>query len=141
MSINRSFAFVLAVSVLVPQLLACNSVDDQKPSDELPEEEATFVGSAACADCHSLETRLWQGSHHDLAMQEVSQRTVLGNFDDAEITYNGITSRFFKRDGEYYVNTDGPDGEMQDFEIAFVFGVEPLQQYSDRSFRMVATRR
>ena len=129
MNSNRSFVFVLILSVLVPQLLACNSTDDQKPVDEMPEEEATFVGLAACADCHSLETRLWQGSHHDLAMQEVSQRTVLGDFDDAEVTYNEITSRFFNRDGKYYVNTDGPDGEMRDFEIAFVFGVEPLQQY------------
>ena len=27
------------------------------------------------------------------------------------------------------MNTDGPDGEMRDYEIAYTFGVEPLQQY------------
>ena len=27
------------------------------------------------------------------------------------------------------INTEGPDGRMQDFEVKYVFGVEPLQQY------------
>ena len=25
--------------------------------------------------------------------------------------------------------TDGPDGELREFEVAYTFGVEPLQQY------------
>ena len=35
----------------------------------------------------------------------------------------------FRRDGKFMINTEGPDGEMADFEIKYVFGVEPLQQY------------
>ena len=35
----------------------------------------------------------------------------------------------FRRDGKYLVRTDGPDGVLQDFEVAYTFGVEPLQQY------------
>ena len=27
------------------------------------------------------------------------------------------------------VRTDGPDGKLADFEVAYTFGVEPLQQY------------
>ena len=55
--------------------------------------------------------------------------TVLGDFNDASFSYNGVTSTFFKKDGGYFVRTEGPDGEMQDFEIAYTFGADPLQQY------------
>jgi predicted CXXCH cytochrome family protein len=88
-----------------------------------------FVGSAACGACHDAELAAWQGSHHDLAMQEATPATVLGDFDDARFAQDGVTSRFFTRDGGFFVNTDGPDGALADFEIAYTFGVYPLQQY------------
>jgi predicted CXXCH cytochrome family protein len=91
--------------------------------------EALFVGGAACGECHEPATVDWTGSHHDLAMQPADASTVLGDFDDAQFTYAGVTSRFFNGDGRFFVRTDGPDGELADFPIAYTFGVEPLQQY------------
>jgi tetratricopeptide (TPR) repeat protein len=88
-----------------------------------------YVGTTACAGCHAEEHAAWQGSNHDLAMRHATPETVLGDFDDAEISAHGVTSRFFRRDGKYWVHTDGPDGTMQEFEIAYTFGIEPLQQY------------
>ena len=38
-------------------------------------------------------------------------------------------SRFFSKDGKYFVETDGADGKLQTFEIKYVVGIEPLQQY------------
>ncbi len=61
-------------------------------------------------------------------MQPASEGNVLGDFDAAEVTHFGITTRFFRRADAYFVRTEGPDGEMADFEVAFVFGVAPLQQ-------------
>lgn len=90
---------------------------------------AGFVGRATCAGCHAEQDRLWQGSHHDLAMQTANETTVLANFNNAQFRYNGIVSRFFRRDGRFMVNTDGPDGKLADFEILYTFGVAPLQQY------------
>jgi len=90
---------------------------------------ADYVGRAVCAACHAEEDRLWRGSHHDLAMQEASAATVLGDFADKTFTYNDITSRFFRRGDRFFVNTDGADGELADFPIKFTFGVWPLQQY------------
>ena len=55
--------------------------------------------------------------------------TVLGNFNDAHFTKDGVTSSFFKKDGKFYVRTDGPDGKPQDFDLPYTFGVSPLQQY------------
>jgi Flp pilus assembly protein TadD len=87
------------------------------------------VGVDGCTRCHEEETRLWRGSHHDLAMQEATEATVLGDFENAEFTYNGVTSRFFRKDDGFFVTTDGPDGTLVDFEIDYVFGFTPLQQY------------
>jgi tetratricopeptide (TPR) repeat protein len=88
-----------------------------------------FVGSQQCISCHAAEYHQWQGSHHALAMAKATDETVLGNFNDARFTYAGVTSTFFRRDGRFMVRTDGPDGRLADFEVAYTFGVEPLQQY------------
>ena len=88
-----------------------------------------FIGATACAQCHQQEHDDWVGSHHDLAMKPATADTVIGDFNDTTFTHSGNTSRFFKRDGKYFVHTDGPDGEMADFEIKYTFGIEPLQQY------------
>ncbi|HKY61376.1 MAG TPA: multiheme c-type cytochrome [Gemmatimonadota bacterium] len=87
-----------------------------------------FVGAGTCAECHAAQAAAWRGSHHDLAMQEATGEAVLGDFDGATLTYAGITSTFFRRDGRYFVRTDGPDGRLAEYEIAYTFGVEPLQQ-------------
>jgi predicted CXXCH cytochrome family protein len=88
-----------------------------------------FVGSSECADCHQAEHEKWRGSDHDLAMDEATEATVLGDFDDAEFTHSDITSRFYRRDGKFFIWTEGPGGEMGEFEVAYTFGFEPLQQY------------
>ena len=88
-----------------------------------------YVDEAACAACHEAEQQAWAGSHHDLAMQPATPGTVLGDFGGATFTHGGVTSRFFTRDGRFFVNTEGADGAPADFELTYTFGVEPLQQY------------
>jgi Flp pilus assembly protein TadD len=88
-----------------------------------------FVGRIVCSSCHADQDKLWQGSHHDLAMQETSDVTVLGDFRDTEFDKDGVTSRFYRQNGRFMVRTDGPDGQLADFEIKYTFGVTPLQQY------------
>ncbi|MFZ9037020.1 MAG: tetratricopeptide repeat protein [Gammaproteobacteria bacterium] len=97
------------------------------PKASLP--PAEYVGRKVCAECHQQEDRLWRGSHHDLAMQEANTATVLGDFSDETFDYYGTTSRFYQRDGTFFVNTDGPDGRLADYAIKYTFGVSPLQQY------------
>lgn len=41
----------------------------------------------------------------------------------------GVTSRMFRREGKFFIETDGPEGARQTFEIKYTFGVRPLQQY------------
>jgi predicted CXXCH cytochrome family protein len=90
---------------------------------------AEYVGSKACVQCHKTEFDAWKGSHHELAMQHASAASVLGDFSPGRHTYNGVTTTFSKRGDRFYVNTDGPDGKLRDYEIKYTFGVYPLQQY------------
>ena len=88
-----------------------------------------YVGRQSCAGCHARETAAHAGSHHDLAMQPATAQTVLGAFDGRQLTYNGITSTFLRKGDAYVVRTDGPDGALHDYPVAYTFGVAPLQQY------------
>ncbi len=91
--------------------------------------KATYVGPTACRSCHASQYESWRGSHHDLAMQEANDQTVLADFDNATFDYFATTSTFYKKQGKFFVKTDGPDGRLTDYAIAYTFGVYPLQQY------------
>lgn len=88
-----------------------------------------FLGDQKCKSCHEDEFKLWQGSHHDKAMQIVSDSTILGDFSNTKYISQGVTSRFFKKGEDFYVNTEGPEGSYEDYKIEYVFGITPLQQY------------
>lgn len=89
-------------------------------------EIATYVGSNACAGCHQTEARLWMASQHKGAMQHATDGTVLGNFNDVRFDYFGVQSRFFRKNGQFFVETDGPDGALAVYEAKYTFGVDPL---------------
>jgi len=88
-----------------------------------------FVGKETCKECHLKEYRDWQGSDHDLAMQIADSTTVLADFNNVTYKSKGIVYKFFKKGKDYYVNTEGENGEYKDYKIANTFGVRPLQQY------------
>ncbi|SMO65587.1 Cytochrome c554 and c-prime [Saccharicrinis carchari] len=98
-------------------------------NDNMEQEKAHFVGKETCIECHLNEYNQWVGSDHDLAMQYANDSTVLGNFNDQTIEYNGMTHRFYTRDGLFFVETDGESGKLEEFQIKYTFGYYPLQQY------------
>ncbi len=54
---------------------------------------------------------------------------MLGDFNHAKFDNNGVASSFFRNGSKFMARTDGPDGALHDYEIAYTFGVYPLQQY------------
>ena len=74
-----------------------------------------FVGSETCAGCHQSEANLWRSSQHERAMAHATDKSVLGDFNDASFDYYGVRSRFFRKDGKFLVETDGPDGKLDTF--------------------------
>ena len=90
---------------------------------------AAYVDNASCLECHQQQATQWQQSNHAKSMAVANSQSVLGNFNNAEFRHQGIASRFFRRGDKYFVNTDGPDNKLADFEIRYTFGAAPLQQY------------
>jgi predicted CXXCH cytochrome family protein len=90
---------------------------------------ATMVDEAQCQGCHSVQVKDWQGSHHQLAMQETNADTVLGDFNNVTFKAENETTRFSRKDGGFWVNTPGIDGKLADFKVVYTFGIAPLQQY------------
>src|SRR5262249_61887235 len=90
---------------------------------------ATFVGSESCAGCHQSQTKLWRTSQHERAMADATDKSVLGDFNDASFQYFDVHSRFFRKDGKFFVETDGSDGKLATFNVNSPFSIHPLQQY------------
>ncbi|MDP5065291.1 MAG: cytochrome c family protein, partial [Haliea sp.] len=88
-----------------------------------------FVGGASCVSCHGEQHELWQGSHHDLAMETPGAESVLGDFNGATFTHRDVTTTFFRKGDEWLIRTAGEDGKLADFPVRYTFGVYPLQQY------------
>jgi predicted CXXCH cytochrome family protein len=99
------------------------------PSQPVAVAPATMVDEQQCQGCHSAQVKDWQGSHHQLAMQEANAQTMLGDFNNVTFKAENETTRFSRKDDGFWVNTPGIDGKNADFKVAYTFGIAPLQQY------------
>ncbi|MFP3979500.1 tetratricopeptide repeat protein [Marinobacter sp. KMM 10035] len=88
-----------------------------------------YVGEPVCSGCHAKQSVTWQTSQHAHAMAHATEKAVLGNFENVKFHNAGVTTTFFRRNDEFWVSTDGADGELADFKVSYTFGVYPLQQY------------
>jgi tetratricopeptide (TPR) repeat protein/uncharacterized protein with PIN domain len=131
--------FVSAITIIWISGIFYFSCDQQKEGPAVVEKidtknskyelmDAQYVGSESCKSCHEVEYHDWKGSHHERAMMVAHDSSVLANFDTTFIS-QGVTSRFYMKGDKYFVNTEGPDGNYEDYEIIYTFGIEPLQQY------------
>jgi predicted CXXCH cytochrome family protein len=126
---HRSWKLTGLIATVVIVLTIPLSLIINRPSGEKQGPQAVFTGGKSCIECHQKEYRLWKGSDHDSAMAVASDTSVRGDFNNAEFTFNGKTSKFYKRAGKFFVYTEGPGGEMKEFQITHTFGIRPLQQY------------
>src|SRR5260370_28527683 len=62
-------------------------------------------------------------------MQEATEATVLGDFAGPQLEHFGVTFTFFRDGDRFMVRTDGREDALHEYEIAYTFGVYPLQQY------------
>ena len=120
-------AFGLVVAIVLGLASLREAPRTNPPAATTP--PAKYVENAVCLGCHQEEGRQWQDSHHALAMAAPTAATVRGDFQNKTFVHRGVTSRFFKRAGDFFVNTEGADGKPADFKVKYTFGLEPLQQY------------
>ena len=130
---RRGTVIALAVLLLAVAVGTFRMVRRDRASASPPRQEAgaeaTFVGAAECLPCHKTEAALWQASDHARAMERPSRSSVKAPFAGEQTAAHGVTTTFSTRDGRFGVRTDDRDGAMRDFEVAYTFGVDPLQQY------------
>ncbi len=119
-------AFLLAWLGLIG-FYSCNETKDNTDSKTLPPN--SYVGTTKCQSCHKAQFNDWKGSHHDWAMKQADQTHVLGDFDNAGFKADGVSYTFRKESETYWVDIADLDQNTVSYEIAFTFGVSPLQQY------------
>lgn len=90
---------------------------------------ARYAGSDTCIDCHREEHAAWEESHHAWAWRPATEENVLADFNETAFTHQGITTRFFRRDGAFWIETDGPSDVRLTYEVKYTVGITPLQQY------------
>lgn len=88
-----------------------------------------FIGATECKACHAKEFNDWIKSDHFRAMQTANDSTVLGDFNNTTYIADGVTNKFFKKDGKFLIQTQGDDGKDHVYEVVYTFGIFPLQQY------------
>ena len=96
---------------------------------DIKSQSVDYVGDQSCKKCHATEFKEWKQSHHYMSMLPPNDSTVVGDFNNVTFTADGVTSRFYKKGFKYFINTEGDDGKNHDFEVKYIFGFTPLQQY------------
>ena len=129
MHVKKNFTVFSVVAYIGLGSFLVQQCKPGEPAPALNTAANSFVGDQQCKSCHAPEYNAWSGSGHFKAMQEANDSTVEGDFNGKTLIADGVTSRFFKKDGKYYINTQGPEGLNQDFEVKYTFGYYPLQQY------------
>lgn len=120
-------AITILLSGAVIFLGRCSGNNDQQ--SQFNSNKNSYVGDQSCKNCHASQYKDWLTSDHFKAMQEPTDSTVLGNFNNATFTADGVKSTFFKRNNKFFINTQGEDGKNHDYEVKYTFGYFPLQQY------------
>lgn len=128
-NVREMRGWTLVVVALAVGMACTRSSEKTEPSLSPAPKPATFVGSESCGTCHPEQLARWRTSHHARAMEPASETTVLGDFADSALTHSGINAHVFRHDRRFAFSAEGADGALHDFEIAYTFGVDPLQQY------------
>ncbi len=127
---NRKLIAVLIVLLACTgSMLLLENCSTHQTEEKGVQNVLSYMGDTSCKSCHATEHEAWKLSDHFKAMQLPDDSTVLGDFNNVSYNSDGVTSRFFKRDNNYFINTQGEDGLNHDYEVKYTFGYHPLQQY------------
>ncbi len=129
---KKSF-FLILISIILLVVFRVFIVDSCTSKyikySDIQSQPAEYVGDQSCKKCHATEFKEWKQSHHYMSMLPPNDSTVKGDFNNVTFTADGVTSRFYKKGNKFFINTEGDDGKNHDFEVKYIFGFTPLQQY------------
>ena len=121
---------LLAASLLARPVFAQAAATPAQAESSAPP-SPTFTGSRACQPCHAPQYAAWLGSHHDRAMQPANDAHRARRLRRRDVhVQTASPRRFLKKDGTFFVRTDGPDGTLARLSRSPTpSGSTPLQQY------------
>jgi predicted CXXCH cytochrome family protein len=108
--------------------IASDNVATYAPDPRISVHEG-FVDEKTCASCHGDQAADFATSHHAKAMALADDRSVRADFNRTRYEHDGIVTTFSRRDGRFFVSTEGPKGKEAEFEVKYTFAYEPVQQY------------
>jgi len=117
----------LPVCFLFILLIGCGSKPDVPHL--VRQSEPGFTGVERCAECHTNNYAEWKRSLHGLAMTVPTDSTVVGDFNNASHTYGGVTSKMYRRDGKFLMQTPDEDGLVREFQVDYTIGMRQHQAY------------
>lgn len=88
-----------------------------------------YVGSDSCKECHPAEHASGSESHHHKMTQTATPAAVVGDFNNATYTFNGVTSKMYRRGDEFFMETLDPNGKLAVAKIVRTIGSRRFQQY------------
>jgi predicted CXXCH cytochrome family protein len=91
-----------------------------------------YATSSSCVMCHPRRYQTWHRTFHRTMTQRAGPEAMVGNFENASLTYQGVTSRFTREGDRYFIQTLGPSGAMERYEVALTVGSRRIQQYVTR---------
>jgi len=86
-------------------------------------DEAAYVGSKACLECHSEKYEGWKTTMHPYKFQDVTPETVIADFDRKNtLTIGKYTTRMSRKGDKYFVTTLGPDNKEHTYQAKYLIG-------------------
>ncbi len=111
-------------------LLACTLISLDVLSDQSPPNLSSmdeYAGAETCRTCHEVQYEAWTQSDHYRSMLPSSEKSVLGDFSGKSPL--PAPENNFVRDNEQFVFETTEYGKLTRYNIEYVFGHYPLQQY------------
>ncbi|HKQ58943.1 MAG TPA: cytochrome c3 family protein [Candidatus Eisenbacteria bacterium] len=91
-----------------------------------------YTTSRSCVLCHPGRYETWHRTFHRTMTQPATRATVLGDFENASLTYQGSTSRFTRDGDRFTIECLSPAGVMERNPVVMTVGSRRVQQYVTR---------
>lgn len=121
----------LVLSYLAVLFLAGCGCDKRKSAEEKVERArqeitlgaASFVGRAACEQCHDEHMKSYAWSLHDRTLSEPSGQVLAAPFGGESVKGKHVAATFTRKDGRPVIESGGT------LPVKYTIGVDPIQQY------------
>ena len=128
-------AIIVAVGALLASWEAPRSAAGlpQRPlelRDEPSQDEAEYTSSDTCLPCHAREHATWREGFHRTMTQVVTPQSVLADFDDITLYFDGRPYRLYRSGDSFGVELSDPDMVDQALALAQAGDLAGAQQFA-----------